>query len=116
MGVAGTRGRAGEAMAAAYLELIGYRILQRNFRLAGVEVDVLAQDRRTRVLVEVKMRSRGDYGGAVMSIDEFKRHRLMKAVAAAAADGVIDVRIDVVAIERTEDGAVLTHYRNAVTG
>ena len=36
MGLAQDRGRAGEALAAAYLELIGCRTVARNVRLGGV--------------------------------------------------------------------------------
>jgi putative endonuclease len=67
MGVAGARGRAGEALAAAYLELRGCVIRARNVRLAGVEVDMLVEEGRTLVLVEVKTRTRGDYGGAALA-------------------------------------------------
>ena len=57
-------GDAGERLAAAYLELAGCTVLERNRRLAGVEVDLIAGEGATRVLVEVKFRGRSDYGGA----------------------------------------------------
>ena len=46
------RGRAAEALAAAYLELIGYQVVARNLRLGGVEVDLVADDGPVRVIVE----------------------------------------------------------------
>ena len=69
MGLAQERGRSGETLAAAYLELAGLEVLRRNVRLAGVEVDLVAREGRTRVVVEVKLRNRSDYGGAARAVD-----------------------------------------------
>ena len=109
------RGHAGEALAAAYLELVGYTIEAHNVRVGGVEVDLVADDRHTRVLVEVKLRSRSDYGGAALAVDRAKRERLRRAALTPARNDARPVRIDVIAIEPGEDGAVIHHYRNAVT-
>lgn len=113
MGIARSHGEAGESLAAAYLALAGLEVRGRNVRLAGVEVDLVADDGRARVLVEVKFRSRADYGGAALAVDAAKRARLWRAASALAAEGR-PVRVDVVAIERREDGLVLRHYRNAL--
>jgi len=115
MAFAQNRGRAGEALAAAYLEMVGCRILARNTRLAGVEVDLLVEDGGTQVLVEVRARSRPDYGGAAQSVDFRKRQRLLQAARAIEA-GAGRVRIDVVALDVHADGVALTHFRSAVTG
>jgi putative endonuclease len=113
MGTRRDRGRAGERFAAAYLELLGFEVLERNTRLAGVEVDLVAREASTTVLVEVKWRGRTDYGGAALAIDERKRQRLLRA-ARALAPSSPDVRVDVVAIEPDGDGVRLRHYRNAI--
>jgi putative endonuclease len=110
-----TRGAAAEAIAAAYLELTGMEVLERNTRLAGVEVDLLGREGSTRVMVEVKFRGRSDYGGAALAVDHRKRGRLLRAARAVAADETIPVRIDVIALELSSDGAILKHYRNAIT-
>jgi putative endonuclease len=51
-------GRRGEALAAAHLERLGYRILARNHRTRFGELDLVAttEDERTLVFVEVKTR------------------------------------------------------------
>jgi len=115
MGVARSRGNAAEALAAAYLELAGCEVYQRNARVAGVEIDLLATDERSRVVVEVKYRGRDDYGGAALAIDHVKRRRLLRAARTLALEANTPVRIDVVAIERTVDGATVRHYRDAIT-
>jgi len=114
MALTGIRGRAGEQLAVAYLELTGARVRDRNVRIAGVEVDLVVDDGRDRVLVEVKLRSRDDYGGAALAVDGRKRHRLARAAAALLQSGVPRVRVDVIAIDLEPDGARLRRYRNAV--
>ena len=116
MGFAQDRGRAGEALAAAYLELVGCHCVARNVRLGGVEVDLVVDDGPSRVLVEVRFRSRGDYGGAAETLDHKKRTRLLRAASALEQQGVLHPRVDVIAIDLCATGATLTHHRNAITG
>ncbi len=115
MGLAQQRGRAGEALAVAYLELVGCRLVARNVRFGGVEVDVVVDDGATRVLVEVRLRTRAGFGGAAVTVDHHKRERLVRAAHALEQQGAARVRVDVLAVDLAADGATLTHYRNAVT-
>ncbi|MFO1204509.1 MAG: YraN family protein [Burkholderiales bacterium] len=57
----------------------GLTILQRNFRCRFGEIDLIARDGDAVVFVEVRMRRRGDFGGAAESITGAKRARLIKA-------------------------------------
>jgi putative endonuclease len=113
MGTGNLRGARGESLAAAWLELSGRDVIGRNVRLAGVEVDLVAREGETHVVVEVKLRGRPDFGGAALAVDRAKRVRLMRAARALESSG--NVRIDVIAIETQGDGLTLRHYRNAVT-
>ena len=115
MGLASTRGKAGEALAIAYLELAGYRVTGRNLRIGGVEVDALVSDGPAQGVVEVKVRARTDYGGAAAAIDHVKRARLVRAARALQLQGARCVRIDVVAVDLSPEGATVRHYRSAVT-
>ena len=115
LGSAQDRGRAGEALAAAYLELVGCHGVARNVRLGGVEVDLVVDDGPSRVLVEVRLRSRRDYGGAAATLDRRKCERLRRAASVLSQNGVPHPRIDVVTIDLTGMGATIVHYRNAVT-
>ena len=115
MGRAQRRGSSGEALAAAYLELAGFVIEARNERIAGVEIDLVANDGRTRTLIEVKLRTRTDYGGAALAVDRTKRERLRRAASSLACGDTAPVRIDVITIEPHSDGLTIHHYRNAVT-
>lgn len=115
MGIAQDRGRAGEALAAAYLELVGCHCVARNVRLGGVEVDLVVDDGDARVVVEVRLRSRGDYGGAAATLDARKLDRLRRAASALEQQGVRHPRVDVVAIDLGPHGAAIVHHKNAVT-
>ncbi|MDH2910194.1 MAG: YraN family protein, partial [Candidatus Eremiobacteraeota bacterium] len=55
-------GRAGEERAEMLLGKAGYRLLARNLRLPGGEIDLLFLDGSTLVVVEVKRRESSDYG------------------------------------------------------
>lgn len=76
MNARGALGRAGEDAAVALLEAHGYRIVGRNVRLPGGEIDVIARDGDTVVFVEVKARTNGSFGSAVGAVDARKRKTL----------------------------------------
>ena len=75
-GVAGARA---EALAAAFLVARGLVIVERNFRCRRGEIDLIARDGETLVFVEVRLRSRRDFGGAAASITAAKRARIAAA-------------------------------------
>jgi putative endonuclease len=50
----------GENVAAKFLRNLGYRILSRNFRTRSGEIDIIARDGKTIVLVEVTTRKGDD--------------------------------------------------------
>jgi len=115
MGNAARHGRAAEALAVAYLELVGFQVVARNTRLGGVEVDVVARDREAHVVVEVKFRARSDFGGAAAAVDRGKRERLVRAASSLLARGHERVRIDVVTVELSPEGADVRHHRGVVS-
>ncbi len=77
------RGDAGEDEALAYLQDQGLRLLQRNYRTpgrGGGEIDLVMQTGDgTVVFVEVRKRSRSDFGGAAASIGGVKQRRIILA-------------------------------------
>lgn len=105
-----TRGREAEAQAAAHLERHGLRVVERNFRVRGGEIDLICRDGATLVFVEVRQRSRGDFGGAAASITVAKRERIVLAARHyLASRPVCDCRFDCVLI----DGDKLEWLRDA---
>ncbi len=72
-------GKSSEDLAAAYLGLHGLELLARNVRCKAGEIDLVCRDGRILVLVEVRQRARGDYGGALASVAGAKRRKLLRA-------------------------------------
>jgi putative endonuclease len=72
-------GAAAEELAARHLLAHGLSIVERNFRVRGGEIDLIARDGKTLVFVEVRLRSRGDFGGAAASITAQKQQRVILA-------------------------------------
>jgi putative endonuclease len=94
-------GKSGEQAAAEYLESRGLRILDRNWRCAVGEIDIVAVDRHTLVIIEVKARTGTRYGSPLEAVGRAKRARLRRlAVQWLNAHGVRfdQVRIDVVGL------------------
>ncbi|MBI5901454.1 MAG: YraN family protein [Rhodocyclales bacterium] len=77
--LAQSKGAAGEQLAADYLQRQGLKLIERNFRVRGGEIDLICQDGTTTVFVEVRSRAGADYGGAGASITAAKRARLVLA-------------------------------------
>ena len=75
------RGRWGELLAAGYLFCHGCRILERNYRFGRYEIDIVARERRTGVLVfvEVKTRSSTSFGRPVDAVTAKKQLFLTRA-------------------------------------
>lgn len=75
-------GAEGEARAARYLESKGYRIVARNVRAGGVELDLVLRRGRTAVFVEVKTRRSLRFGPPELAVNANKRNRLRVGAAA----------------------------------
>lgn len=74
-----TDGTRAETLAAEYLQRQGLRILARNFRVKGGEIDLVAREGKTLVFVEVRLRRHKDFGGAGASVTRTKRQRVILA-------------------------------------
>ncbi len=102
-------GEAGERLAAAWLERAGCRILDRNYRCPGGEIDVVAEERGELVFVEVRTRRVGGLVGPEESVTRRKQERLLRAAhhylqAHDAAER--PWRVDLVAVEVAPGGKV----------
>ncbi|KJL43373.1 hypothetical protein RS82_01425 [Microbacterium trichothecenolyticum] len=71
-------GRAGEDRAARYFEARGFTVLARNWRCRDGEIDLVAADRSTVVVVEVKTRRDEGFGHPFEALDARKRGRLWR--------------------------------------
>jgi len=115
------RGGHGETMAAAFLQLQGFRILDRNRVAGGGEMDLVAREGRALVFVEVRCRGQGARAGALASLDATKRARLRRCASALLREPAFrwpgrTVRMDVVAITWGPGEAELVHLRGVDLG
>ena len=70
-------GTRGEKLAARYLRRRGFKILYHNFRgRQGGEIDLICRDGDTLVFVEVKTRTREDFGRPLEAVNRQKQRRL----------------------------------------
>lgn len=110
-------GAAGEACAASHLESQGYRVLARNVRAGGVEIDLIVERAGLVVFVEVKTRSGRGFGLAHEAVDARKRARLVRGAAAwldSQSRPARRVRFDVISCERAAGGGFhLQHFEAA---
>jgi putative endonuclease len=73
------RGARGEKLACRYLRRKGYKVLFRNFRgRTGGEIDLVCRDHDTLVFVEVKTRTREDFGRPIAAVDRRKQRRIAR--------------------------------------
>ncbi len=112
-----TFGAQGEALAAAHLDREGYRIVGRNVRAGGVELDLVAARGKLRVFVEVKTRRSRQQGLPEEAVDRRKQARLVRGAAAWMREHGVrgaSVRFDVIAVERHAAGSwTLRHLPGA---
>ena len=105
-------GISGENLAAGELESRGYAILERRYRTAHGEIDIVARDGETLVFVEVRRKSGAGCGTAAESVTPAKQRRVIRmAVEYLWLHGLYDrcpVRFDVVAIDDMPDGTPRT--------
>jgi putative endonuclease len=102
------KGRRGEALAEAVLEKSGYTIIERNWRCAEGELDLVAFHRGELVFIEVRARAAGT-DTALESITPRKRAKLSLLALTYIVDHQLDkpsYRIDVVAVNLTGNPSV----------
>ena len=94
-------GQTAEARAEAFLVKQGLAPVARNWRCRFGELDLIMQDGATRVFVEVRLRSRNDFGGAAASVTPAKQRKLLAAARQylSGLQTLPPCRFDVVALD-----------------
>ena len=112
-------GRESENRVADFLEKKGHLILERNFRAAGAEIDLITRVGETTCFVEVKSRKSERFGGPEESVDRLKRKKIIQAALAyMAGRKLMDsaIRFDVASVVRGVSKVRITYYENAFEG
>lgn len=107
-------GRRAEQIAALFLTLKGYRILERRFSAAGGEIDIAA--RKGDVLVFAEVKARDDLDDAIRAVGVKARRRIESAGKAFIASrprlASLGVRYDIIAVRRL----AIRHLKDAWRG
>jgi putative endonuclease len=114
-------GRRGEDVAAQHLRRRGFRIVERNYRTRGGELDLIAFDGLTLVFCEVKTRRLTGVGSRPFdSLDERKRAQVRRMARQWLAQRMQrryapNVRFDAIGVTFGRDGALaaLDHLEGA---
>jgi putative endonuclease len=112
-------GEYGERLACRFLTDIGFTIIERNWRCARGEIDIVATEGDCLVVCEVKTRRSEAFGAPFEAVTRSKASRLRRLAGLWLADAgpdrrgaASDLRIDVVSVLRPADGpARVEHLR-----
>jgi len=119
MGANHAAGRAGEDLAARFLESCGYTVLERRWRRPGGEIDLVAIRGGRVVFVEVKTRGPGALAPPEAGLHPGQRTRLRRLARRWLAENPCprraECRCDLVAVELGGEGQglVLRHFPGA---
>ena len=108
-------GRWGEQAAADYLSANGYVIAARNVRTPYGEIDLIAQKDGFTIFVEVKARTSSSLGPPEIAVTPRKQQHMVSCAGHYAQHNGIDHwQIDVIAVEKLNGKAKITHFENAI--
>ncbi|MCQ3932721.1 MAG: YraN family protein [Chloroflexi bacterium] len=102
-------GQQGETVVTQHLLGLGWQLVERNWRCRAGEIDLIMQDGKTLVIVEVRTR-RGKVAmeNALASVNARKQAKLMELAATYRLGKNIDdttpIRVDVVGVALDRDG------------
>ena len=108
-------GQRGETLAANFLQKQGYQILERNFRIKGGEIDIIAQEKNTLVFVEVKARQDDSFGQPEEAINPQKIATIVRTgeyYASCHPELPQELRLDVLAIDEENGQISFRLYRD----
>lgn len=109
-------GKRGEELAERFLKKKGYKIVERNYRCANGEVDLIALDRRVIVFVEVKTRAAHGYGSPLEAVAFYKQRKMIAAAQYFLHEKKLhqrDARFDVIGISWLGAEPQVEHIQNA---
>jgi len=107
-------GRRGERRAAWHFRLRGYRVLERNTRLKGGEIDLVVKRGATIVIAEVKTRQSLAAGEGHEAVTSKKRERLIRlGEKYAAKHPEARLRYDILSLFWNGRRFVVTHFPDA---
>jgi putative endonuclease len=110
-----TKGRLAEDRTLDFLQQRGLRLIERNYRCRYGEIDLIMEDGRTVVFVEVRFRGSLRFGGALESVDRRKQAKLLTTAMCFLKERRLDrpARFDVAALSPAANGLAIEWVRDA---
>jgi putative endonuclease len=112
-----TRGIGANAEEAAvnFITQLGWKVIERNSHYRFGEIDILADNSETLILIEVKAKKSASHGLAVEMLTYSKQKTLLKLAKWVQSKYNKPVRIDVITIDNfTGRAPEIVHYPNAI--
>jgi putative endonuclease len=109
-------GKKGEDLAADHLVDAGLKIIERNYRCPFGEIDIVAEEGKTLVFVEVKSRRSDAYGSPQTAVGREKQKKLSRIALHYLQENRLShrpARFDVVAVKLLPSGNEIELIRNA---
>lgn len=119
MGRNNLAGAWGEARAAEYLRKKHYKIVAAGYRSRFGEIDLIVENRKSLVFVEVKLRKNAEFANAYEYVDRNKRDKIRVTASMYLADHPTQLqpRFDIIEIYAPEGTAtvhpVIRHMEDA---
>lgn len=105
-----------EGIAAEYLRLQGLEIIEQNVRMKFAEIDIVAKDGNILCFVEVRSKTRTDFGDPQATVDFKKQEKIIKAASLYLQKLFPNIpmcRFDVVAIKGSAEKPIISYFKNA---
>ncbi len=109
-------GRQGEAIAEQFLCARHYMVIERNYRCPYGEIDLVMQDRKTLVFVEVRSHTGTTFGDPLESVTLRKQRQIAKAASHYVLRHQIEnrpLRFDVIGVQWENGASRVTHIPGA---
>ena len=110
-------GKIGEDIATKYLANLGYKIIERNFVAKQGEIDIVAQDKKELVFIEVKTRTNNLYGKPADAVNQIKQKHLINTAKYYLYSKHLEkefVRIDVIEVYLNEKTFKINHIKQII--
>ncbi|CAI8868429.1 YraN family protein [Methylocaldum szegediense] len=109
------KGRIAEDEALNFLQMQGLRLIERNYRCRYGEIDLIMEDGRAIVFVEVRYRRSSQFGGALESVDRRKQAKLLASAVHFLREKRMDrpARFDVAALAPANGGLTVKWVKDA---
>ena len=108
-----------EIQALDYLADQGLKLVQKNFTIRTGEIDIIMLDRSTLVFIEVRYRTKNDYGSSIETVSFHKQNRIKKAalyfLGSHPEHSHRDCRFDVIGIDKNNSDLHIHWIKNAFT-